>query len=301
MLDIRPEVARALRERAPVVALETALVSHGLPAPDNLRVAREAERAVREAGAVPATIGVVGGAVRVGLDEAELEVLATAGNAAKCSTRDLPRIVTAGVPGGTTVAATIFVAARAGIAVMATGGIGGVHRGGEQSLDVSADLDELARSPVLVVCAGAKAILDLPRTLERLETLGVPVVGFRSREFPAFYSASSGLDVPSVETAAAAAALVRADRSLGLPGGVVLANPPPAEVALSGAAVEALVEAAREAARTAGVRGAAETPFLLRHIAVATGGATVCLNEALVLANARLAAEVSVALCRESP
>jgi pseudouridylate synthase len=296
VIEVAPEVAAALERGRAVVALESTLICHGIPRPDNAALARELEAAVRAAGAVPATIAVLAGRIRVGLSERELEALAASEEVAKCTTRDLPLVLAGGGPGATTVAATIFIAARVGIAVMATGGIGGVHLGGESSLDVSADLEELARTPVAVVCSGVKSILDQARTLERLETLGVPVVGFGCRELPGFYTAETGLPVPAVADLDALCRLVRAQRALGLPGGTVIAQPPPAGLALSRAEVDALVEAAGEAARRAGVGGPAQTPFLLRHMAEASGGATVRLNRALVLSNTHLAARLAVAL-----
>lgn len=293
---IDPEVARALAEGRPVVALESTLICHGLPRPRNLHLARAVEAAVRAEGAVPATVAVVDGAVRLGLDAATLQRLAEAEGVAKCSPRDLPLAMARGGLGATTVAGTIRVAAALGVRVMATGGIGGVHRGGETSLDVSADLFELARSGVAVVCSGAKVILDLPRTLEVLETLGVPVAAFGTGEFPAFYARASGLPVPRLDDLEELAALVRAQAALGWPSGLVIANPPPAELALPRGELEAWIGDALAEARARGVRGGAETPALLAALARLSGGRTVALNEALVLANARLAARLAAAL-----
>jgi pseudouridylate synthase len=292
---VHPAVARALSSDRPVVALESTLICHGLPRPRNLELARAVEDAVRAEGAVPATVAVVDGRVRVGLDDATLARLATADGVAKCSPRDLPVVLARRALGATTVAGTIRVAAAAGIRVMATGGIGGVHRGGERSLDVSADLPELARSGVAVVCSGAKVILDLPRTLEALETLGVPVVGFRSATLPAFYAHESGLALPRVDDLAGLAELLRAQDALGWPGGLVIANPPPEALALPRAELEAWIADARAEARRRGIAGRDETPFLLAELARRSDGRTVALNEALVLDNARLAASLAAA------
>ncbi len=299
--DVREEVAAALAQGRAVVALESTLIAHGLPWPRNLETALAAEAAAREAGAVPATIGLLEGRVTVGLSGAEIERFATAEGIAKASTRDLPSLVALGGSGATTVAATLFVAARAGIAVFATGGIGGVHRGGESSLDVSADLMALARSPLAVISAGAKAILDLPRTLEALETLGVPVVGYRTDEFPAFYARSSGLALETrVESPEAAARLMRAHAALGLVSAVLFANPPPAESALEPAELEGWIEGALAQAEAAGLQGKAVTPFLLARLAEASGGRSRAANEALIRANAALAGAIAVAFASPS-
>jgi pseudouridine-5'-phosphate glycosidase len=291
--EIDPAVTQALADGGPVVALESTLICHGLPRPRNLDLARAVEAAVREEGAVPATVALVDGQVRVGLDDRTLVRLATAEDPVKCSPRDFAPVLAAGRLGATRVAGTIRIAAALGIRVMATGGIGGVHRGGEASLDVSADLHELARSGVAVVCSGAKIILDLPRTLEVLESLGVPVVSFATDSFPAFYARKSGLSVPRVDDLDDLAALVRAQAGLGWPSGLVIANPPPAELALPMAELERWIADALSAARGRGISGHAETPALLASLAVRSGGRTVVLNEALVLANARLAARLA--------
>lgn len=290
------EVARALDAGAAVVALESTLICHGFPRPDNLALAEEIEMAVRSAGAVPATTAVMEGDLKVGLTREELRLLASSANVVKCSARDLPVALVHGGLGATTVAATLAIAARAGIRVMATGGFGGVHRGGERSLDVSADLDQLARSPVAVVCSGAKSILDLPRTMERLETIGVTVVGFGCSELPGFYTTRTGLPVPRIDTVSNLCRLLEAQRNLGLPGAVVVAQPPPAELALDRTTADHLLRGAEEAACLAGIHGPSLTPFLLRWMAEQSAGATVKLNRALVLANARLAARVAVML-----
>jgi pseudouridine-5'-phosphate glycosidase len=276
-----------------VVALETSIVAHGLPRPENLEVGRAMAAAVVEAGAVPALTAVDGDGPRVGLDDAGLARLATADGVAKASWRDLARLAAAGAAAGTTVAATLALAAAAGIPVMATGGIGGVHRGAATSFDVSADLDALARLPVVVVCAGAKSLLDLPATLEWLESRNVPVLGWRTARFPAFYSGDSGLDVPRVDTLAALAATVRRHRALGGQG-IVVAQPPP--LALDAAELEGWTEQAHAAAAAAGVTGPAVTPFVLAEMARASGGRTIAANRALVLDNATLAARLAAHL-----
>ncbi|MEK0081755.1 pseudouridine-5'-phosphate glycosidase [Benzoatithermus flavus] len=294
-IEIHSEVAQALAHGRPVVALESTLICHGLPRPRNLDLARAVEAAVRAEGAVPATIAVADGRIRVGLDDDDLVRLARAEGVVKCSPRDLAIVLARGALGATTVAGTIRVAAAAGIRVMATGGIGGVHRGGETSLDVSADLHELARSGVAVVCSGAKIILDLPRTLEVLESLGVPVVAFGTGDFPAFYARESGLTVPRIDDVAGLAALLRAQATLGWPSGMVIANPPPADLALPAAELEGWIGAALAEARTQGIAGRDETPWLLAELARRSAGRTVTLNEALVLDNARLAARLAAA------
>lgn len=295
-LDIDPEVAAALNDGQPVVALESALIAHGLPRPTNLDTARRLNTIVREAGAVPATIGVAGGRLRVGLGDAEIERFARGANVVKVSRRDLAAVIAAGGDGATTVAATMIAAALAGIRIFATGGIGGVHRGGETSLDVSADLAELARQPVAVVSAGAKSILDLPRTLEVLESYGVPVVGFGTDTFPAFYSRDSGIDLESrVESPAEAARLMHTHWSLGLQGGLLFANPPPEATALSSGQVDELVDRALANAKADGITGKRLTPFLLERMAEQSSGATLIANVGLVERNARVAAEIAVA------
>jgi pseudouridine-5'-phosphate glycosidase len=295
-LDVRPEIAAALGAGRPVVALESTLIAHGLPWPLSLETARAAEAAVRAEGAVPATIAVCRGRPTVGLDGAELEHLARGSGVRKASRRDLAAAVVRGEWAATTVAATMALAHRAGVRVFATGGIGGVHPPAARALDVSADLYELARTPVAVVCAGAKTVLDLPATLEVLETLGVPVVGYRTDEFPAFYLTTSGQPVGArVDGPEEAAALLRAHWELG-GAGVVLAQPLAAEAAVApDALADALARAEGEAAE-ARVCGAALTPFLLHRLALATGGRTLQANQALVLSNARLAARVAGAL-----
>lgn len=297
---LHPEVAEALARGRPVVALESTIISHGMPWPRNLETALAVEAAVREQGAVPATVAVVDGVLRAGLAAGEVEALARAGRALpKASRRDLPFLLAERASGATTVAATMIVAAMAGIRVFATGGIGGVHRGGERSLDVSADLPELARTPVAVVCAGAKAILDLRLTLEVLETHGVPVIGYGTDELPAFWSRSSGLKLDRrLDTPEAIARVLHAKWTAGLQGGVVVANPIPAEHEVPHPRIEAVIGQALADAGQAGIAGAAVTPWLLARVEALTGGASLEANVALVLANARLAAQVAGALAR---
>ena len=301
LLSIREDVAAALAAGSAVVALESTVIAHGLPRPHNLVTARNMEAAVRKAGAIPATIGVLGGKIIVGLSDEQLAFLAAADEVAKASPADLSAVLASGRPGATTVAGTMFIAARSGISILATGGIGGVHRGGESSLDISADLTELARTQVAVVCAGAKAILDLPRTLEVLETLEVPVVGFGTSEFPAFYSRESGLPLlHRVDAPEEAARLMRIQWELGRLGrrahaGIVIAHPPPVESALSRTEVESLVAGALATAEASGIHGKRVTPFLLQEMAQRSGGRTLQTNIALLMANAQLAARIAVA------
>jgi pseudouridine-5'-phosphate glycosidase len=294
-IDVSPEVGAALAAGDPVVALESTLLCHGIPRPGRAELAAGIEQAVRDAGALPATVAVIDGRIRVGLAAEELGRLLEAADVAKCSTRDLPRLVASGGLGATTVAATVFVAARAGVRIMATGGLGGVHQGGERTLDVSADLEELARAPVTVACSGIKSILDQARTLERLETLGVPVVGYRCDELPGFYTAETGLRVPRVEELDELRRLHEAHHALGM-AGMVVVQPPPERYAMPRVTVERLVEAARAAARARRIRGPAFTPFMLQHMAEHSQGATVRANCALVLANARLAGALAAQL-----
>jgi len=295
-LRILPEVREALAAGEPVVALESTIITHGMPAPRNLETARAVEAAVRDGGAVPATIAILDGRISVGLDAEDLERLAAEKDVAKVSRADLPAVLAGGGAGSTTVAATMICADLAGIRVFATGGIGGVHRGAEQSFDVSADLQELGRTPVAVVCAGAKAILDLPKTLEVLETLGVPVIGYRCDELPAFYSRTSGLSVPLRRDSATEIARVMAAKwGLHLGGGLVVANPIPAEAEIPAAAIAGHIETALGEAAARGIQGKAVTPFLLARLEALTGGASLAANVALVRNNARLAAEIAVA------
>jgi pseudouridylate synthase len=297
-LEVGADVREALQRGAPVVALESTLISHGLPHPQNLTVAREAESAVRVEGAVPATIGVVGGVARVGLDGAELEHMATAEGIPKLSARDLPVAVAKGSHGATTVAATAHLAALAGIRLFATGGLGGVHREARESWDVSADLAALATTPVAVVCSGVKSILDVPATLEYLETLGVPVVGFRTLAFPGFYLSDSGSPLDwSVESAEEAALVIQNLPALGLQdSGLVVANPLAEEEQLDPALHERALRTSLEELERRGIRGGDVTPFLLDRFAAETKGESLRVNRLIILRNARLAARIAVAL-----
>ncbi len=301
-LDRSPEVAAALEAGRPVVALESTIISHGMPYPRNVETALAVEAAVREAGAVPATIAVLGGRLKAGLAEGEIEALGKAGLAVlKASRRDLPSIVARGLDGATTVAATMIIAELAGIRVFATGGIGGVHRGAERSFDISADLEELGRTSVAVVCAGAKSILDLPKTLEYLETRGVPVVGYGTDEFPAFYTSRSGLRLEErSDTPEDLAALVSVKWSLGLAGGVVVANPIPASMSMPEKLINGAIDKALGEMEAKGVKGKEVTPFLLAKVKELTGGDSLESNIALVLNNARLAAKLAAALAKLS-
>lgn len=299
MIDVRPEVAAAVNERRPAVALESTLIAHGLPWPLNLETARAAEQAVRAAGAVPATVAVLAGRPTVGLTDDELAELAQAPDARKASRRDLGAAVAARARAATTVSATMALAHLAGLRVFATGGIGGVHPAARgRSWDISADLTELARTPVAVVCAGAKSILDLPATLEVLETAGVPVLGYATDTFPAFYLPSSVLPVSArVDTPEQAAAALAAHWALG-GAGAVLARPVPAEAALGGREFDAALRQANAQAARAHIAGPALTPFLLARLAEITGGRALRANQALIIANAELAAHVASALLR---
>ncbi len=281
------------------VALESTVISHGLPYPDNLKLAREMEEIIRRHGAEPATVGVIGGELIAGLSEEQIERLATAADVRKVSRRDLPVVVARKLDGATTVAATIWIAQRAGIKLFATGGIGGVHRSSTpgMSADVSADLQELAQTPVIVVCAGAKALLDLPATLEYLETHGVTVIGYGTEAFPAFYSRDSGLPVDlRCDSPQEVAEIWRAKRSLDLAGGLLVAVPVPEEDEIPSAAIEPLIERALADSEAAGLRSAEVTPYLLRRIAELTGDRSLRANLALLRNNARVAAAIAAAL-----
>jgi pseudouridylate synthase len=291
------EVARALASKAPVVALETTLVTHGLPHPDGVTTALALEKIVRDAGATPATIGILGGAIRIGLTRGELEHLATTPSVAKVNSSNLAAAVSSGQPGSTTVAATMFAAHASGIRVFATGGIGGVHRDASETGDVSADLTALSRIPIAVVSAGAKAILDLPRTVEMLETLGVPVFGLQTNEVPAFYRRSSGLPLDwRYDTIAELAAAVELHLSLGLGTGVLVANPIPTEDEMDAQLYDRALSTALSEADARGIRGRAVTPFLLERMRAVTGGESVRVNVALLRHNAEVAAALAVAL-----
>jgi pseudouridine-5'-phosphate glycosidase len=295
-IDLHPQVRDALAERKPVVALESTIIAHGMPWPRNAETALQVQADVRAHGAVPATIAVIDGRPTVGLTDAQIERLGREGRAAaKLSRRDLAACMARGATGATTVAGTMVLAERAGIAVFATGGIGGVHRGAETSLDISADLHELARTPVAVVCAGAKSILDLPLTLEVLETLGVPVLGYRTGTLPAFFARDSGLALEQrFDDLCGVARAMRAHWSLGL-GGLVVANPVPEAAALPREWIDRTIDDALTAAQAAGVRGKATTPFLLERIQVASQGRSLEANIALVRHNAAVAAQLAAA------
>ena len=299
-LSLSDEVRTAQLEGKPVVALESTIISHGMPYPQNVETARALEAIVRGEGAVPATVALLAGKIQVGLGEAELEQLGSDSGVTKVSRRDLPYVLASKKVGATTVAATMICADLAGIRVFATGGIGGVHRGGERSLDISADLQELAQTDVAAVCAGVKSILDIGRTLEVLETLGVPVVGYGTDEFPAFYTRSSGFAAPQrVDTPAELADLVRTKWALGLKGGVLVANPVPEKDAMSAAAIQIAVDRALAEADEKGIQGKGVTPYLLERVVTLTKGESLRTNIALVKNNVRVAAQVATALQRD--
>lgn len=296
-LDVTDRVRDAVEAGFPVVALESTIISHGMPYPDNVKTALAVEETVLQQGALPATIAILGGRIRVGLTPEEIETLGREGLAVtKTSRRDLPFVLAAGVTGATTVAGTMIAAGLAGIHFFATGGIGGVHRGGEDSLDISADLEELQRTPVAVICSGAKSILDIGRTLEYLETGGVPVVGYRTDEMPAFYTRESGFPlVIRADDPQTVAEAFRIQRALGLEGGMVIANPIPEEAAMPGDLIREAIDRALAEADLQGITGKAITPFLLDRIVRETGGESLRSNIALVLNNARVAADIAVA------
>ncbi|MBQ2634746.1 MAG: pseudouridine-5'-phosphate glycosidase [Oscillospiraceae bacterium] len=299
-LDLSPEVAEALAQGGPVVALESTIISHGMPYPQNVETALAVEDILRQRGVTPATVAVLGGRLKAGLSRDEIAHLGRKGYAVpKASRRDLPALVARGSDGATTVATTMIVAALAGIPVFATGGIGGVHRGAERSMDISADLEELARTPVMVICAGAKSILDLGLTLEYLETRGVPVLGYGTEELPAFYTRSSGFSVDyRVDSPEELAKIYRTQRELGYPGGLLVTNPIPEEYSMDKAVIDAAIAAALEEANALGVRGKQVTPFLLARVKELTGGDSLESNIQLVFHNVRLAAETALALGR---
>jgi pseudouridine-5'-phosphate glycosidase len=293
-LDIAPDVAEALAQGGAVVALESTIIAHGMPYPGNVVTARTSEHIIRNEGAVPATIAVLGGRLKVGLNESELEHVAQSPDMAKASVRDLAVLIAGKRDGATTVASTMRIAAMAGIRVFSTGGIGGVHRGVETTADVSADLTELAQSPVAVISAGAKAILDLPRTLEMLETLSVPVIGYQCDEFPAFYSRSSGLRIPTrTDSPEEIAAILAARWRLSIGGGVLIANPIPGADEIPAEQIEQQIAVALRDASARGVVGKDVTPFLLARIRDLTQGASQRANVALVLNNAQLGARIA--------
>jgi pseudouridylate synthase len=299
-LAIAPDVAAALAAGAPVVALESTIITHGMPYPQNLEMAKNVERVIRDNGATPATIAIMDGKFHVGVTEADLERLAqTGGKAAKASRRDVAALLASGQTAGTTVATTMMAAHAAGIALFATGGIGGVHRGAETTFDISADLDELGKTPVAVVCAGAKLILDIPKTLEVLESKGVPVLGFGTDAFPAFWARESGGVVDHrVDSAEAAAKIIALQFALGL-GGVLVANPIPEAAALDRAEIEGRIDVAIADAEKAGVGRKELTPYLLKRIFELTAGKSLAANIALVENNAAVAARIAVALAKK--
>ena len=300
MIRFSPEVAEALAQNAPVVALESTIITHGMPFPQNLNTARRVEAEIRAAGAVPATIAVLEGRLHVGLTDAELETLAQASNVMKLSRADLAVALATGRTGATTVAATMIAASLAGIGVFATGGIGGVHKGAEDSFDISADLMELAQTPVTVVAAGAKAILDLPKTLEVLETQGVPVIAYGQDAFPAFWSRDSGHAAPlRLDDPGQIAASAKMRARLGLPGGQLVANPIPVEAEISSTTLAPIIAQAQAEADAAGISGKSVTPFLLQRIFELTDGKSLEANIALVLNNARLGAAIARALVKQ--
>ncbi|QQE74788.1 pseudouridine-5'-phosphate glycosidase [Brevibacillus composti] len=293
-LTYTEEVRNALENGLPVVALETTIISHGMPYPQNIEMAKEVEQIIRDNGAVPATIGIMGGKIKIGLSESELEEFATNQSVEKVSRRDFPYILASGKIGATTVAGTMIAAQLAGIRVFATGGIGGVHREGEVTWDVSADLTELAQTGVAVVCAGAKSILDLGRTLEYLETQGVPVVGYRTSEFPSFFARESGFGVDfRLDTPEEVAAVMDTKWKLGLNGGLVIANPVPEADALEHREIESYILQALQEAKENGITGKQVTPFLLAKVKQLTGGKSLQTNIALVKHNAAVAAQIA--------
>ena len=294
-LDISPEVAEALNSGKPVVALESTIISHGMPYPRNVETALLVEQTIRENGAVPATIAIIGGRLKAGLSKDEIEYLGKSGrNVAKTSRRDIAALVARKADGATTVTTTMMIAHMAGISIFATGGIGGVHRGAEVTMDISADLEELGNTPVMVVCAGAKSILDLGLTLEYLETKGVPVVGYGTDELPAFYTRHSGFGVDyRADSPEDLAAMFKAQRDLGLKGGMLVTNPIPEEYSMDKAVIDAAIDQAIKEASEKGIKGKETTPFLLAKVVELTGGDSLDSNIALVLNNARLAAKAA--------
>ncbi|MBR0173227.1 MAG: pseudouridine-5'-phosphate glycosidase [Lachnospiraceae bacterium] len=301
-LDIREDVVKALSENRPVVALESTIISHGMPYPQNVETALQVEEVIRKEGAVPATIAVINGRMKAGLTKDEIEYFGKKGTAiAKASRRDLSTLIARGEDGATTVTTTMIIAHLAGIKVFATGGIGGVHRGAETSFDISADLEELAATPVCVVCAGAKAILDLKLTLEYLETHGVPVIGYGTEELPAFYSRKSGLSVDyRMDTPEEIAKALRIQHDIGMKGGMLVTNPIPEEYAMDVDEIDQAIEKALAEAKEKGIHGKETTPFLLARIKDITGGDSLASNIRLVFNNARLAARIAAAYVKES-
>ncbi|MBQ9512063.1 MAG: pseudouridine-5'-phosphate glycosidase [Lachnospiraceae bacterium] len=301
-LDVKPEVEEALKAGKPVVALESTIISHGMPYPQNVETALAVEKIIREEGAVPATIAMINGRCKAGLTEEEIEYFGKKGTKiAKASRRDLAVLAARGEDGATTVTTTMIIAAMAGIKVFATGGIGGVHRGAQQTFDISADLEELANTDVCVVCAGAKAILDLKLTLEYLETRGVPVIGYGTKELPAFYSRHSGLEVDyRMDSAEEIAKTLKVQHDLGFKGGMLVTNPIPEEYAMDGDTINNAIEQALKEATEQGIHGKETTPFLLARVKDLTGGDSLDSNIQLVFNNARLAANIAKAYCENA-
>ena len=299
-LDIHPEVAAALAEGKPVVALESTIISHGMPYPQNVETALAVERIIRENGAVPATIAIIGGRLKAGLSAEEIEYFGKKGQAIhKASRRDLAVLCARGEDGATTVTTTMIIAHMAGIKVFATGGIGGVHRGAETTMDISADLEELGQTPVMVVCAGAKSILDLGLTLEYLETKGVPVIGYGTEELPAFYTRQSGFGVDyRIDTPEELAAVFKASHEMGLKSGMLVTNPIPEAFAMPKAVIDAAIDQAIAECNANGIKGKETTPFLLARVAELTGGNSLDSNIKLVFNNAKVAAQTAVAYCK---
>ena len=299
-LDIKPEVAQALAEGKPVVALESTIISHGMPYPQNVETALAVEQIIRDNGAVPATIAIIGGRLKAGLTAEEIEYFGKKGQAIhKASRRDLAVLCARGEDGATTVTTTMIIAHMAGIKIFATGGIGGVHRGAETTMDISADLEELGQTPVMVVCAGAKSILDLGLTLEYLETKGVPVIGYGTEELPAFYTRQSGFGVDyRSDTPEELAAAFKAGHAMGLKSGMLVANPIPEEFAMPKAVIDAAIDQAVAECNANGIKGKETTPFLLARVAELTGGDSLASNIRLVFNNAKVAAQTAVAYCK---
>ncbi|MBQ7076702.1 MAG: pseudouridine-5'-phosphate glycosidase [Lachnospiraceae bacterium] len=299
-LDVAPEVLEAVKNNKPVVALESTIISHGMPYPKNVETALEVEKIIRDNGAVPATIAIINGRLKAGLSKDEIEYLGKSGhNVTKVSRRDLPIIVAKKMDGATTVATTMIIAAMAGIKIFATGGIGGVHRGAQKTFDISADLDELSMTPVTVVCAGAKAILDLPLTLEYLETKGVPVIGFKTKELPAFYTRKSGLGVDyEIDTEKELAEAIYVKSELGMKGGMLVTNPIPEEYSMDEKVINKAIDEAIAEAEAKGIKGKETTPFLLAKVKDITGGDSLESNIRLVYNNAAVAARTAVELSK---
>ncbi|SFQ19252.1 pseudouridine-5'-phosphate glycosidase [Lachnospiraceae bacterium XBB1006] len=299
-LDVAPEVEEAIKAGKPVVALESTIISHGMPYPQNVETALNVEKVLRDNGAVPATIAVIGGRLKAGLSREEIEHLGKAGHeVTKVSRRDLPIIVAKGMDGATTVATTMIIAAMAGISIFATGGVGGVHRGAQKTFDISADLEELSMTPVTVVCAGAKAILDLPLTLEYLETKGVPVLGYQTKELAAFYTRHSGLSVDyQIDSPAELAKAIYVKKEMGMQGGILVSNPIPEEYSMDPDVINKAIDQAVKEAEEQGVHGKESTPFLLARVKELTGGDSLDSNIQLVYNNAKLAAQTAVELAK---